>query len=218
MEIDLFEGVYPESKRDTKKVGQTKTTEQIICAKQYGWEYFDKDGISYNGYTYDGRWIAVAKKFIEYYNLELNSKILDVGCAKGYFVYDLRNQGMDAYGIDISQYAIGCSPPIIRQYLLVGNANDLSRFKDKEFDLVVSITTVHNLLEIECRKAIKEIQRVGKRAWIKVDSYRNSNEKKEMFDWNITAETILSRDDWIKLFKEEGYTGDYWWTLPGKGY
>ena len=39
-----------------------------------------------------------------------------------------------------------------------------------------------------------------------------------MFDWNLTAETIKHRDDWIKLFEEEGYTGDFWWTLPGQGY
>ena len=54
MEIDLFKGVYPETKRDTKKVGQTKTKEQIKLAKEYNWEYFDKKGICYNGYNYDG--------------------------------------------------------------------------------------------------------------------------------------------------------------------
>jgi len=218
MEIDLFKGVYPETKRDTKKVGLTKTEEQIRIAKQYNWEYFDKKGICYNGYNYDGRWIATSKKFIDHYGLNLGDKILDVGCAKGYFVYDLRNLGMDAFGLDISEYAIGCSPPDIRKHLFKGNAKDLSNFHDKEFDLVISITTIHNLPEIDCRSAIREIERVGKKAWIKVDSYRNDKEKEEMLDWNLTAETILHRDDWIKLFEEEGYKGDYWWTLPGKGY
>jgi len=219
-EIDLFKGVYPESKRDTREVGRTKTKEQIETAKKYGWEYFDKKGICYNGYIYDGRWIAVAKRFIEYYNLKPGDKVLDVGCAKGYLLYDFLQvmPSLKIAGIDISEYAVNCCPPEVKPHVRVGNAKDLSMFKEKEFDLVICITTVHNLPEKECRQAIREIQRVGKQAWIKVDSYRNEKEKEEMFDWNLTAETIKHRDDWIKLFEEEGYTGDFWWTLPGQGY
>ena len=88
----------------------------------------------------------------------------------------------------------------------------------QEFDLVLSISTVHNLAEVECREAIREIRRVGKQAWVKVDSYRNEEEKEIMFAWNITARTILSANGWKKLFLEEGYGGDYYWTLPGQGY
>lgn len=219
-EIDLFKGVYPETKRDIRARASNKTPEQIRISKKYGWEYFDKKGICYNGYIYDGRWIAVAKKIIEYYQLKAGDKVLDVGCAKGYMLYDFLQvmPSLEVAGVDISKYAINCCPPEVRPFVRVGNARSLSMFKDKEFDLVISITTVHNLSEKDCRQAIREIQRVGKKAWIKVDSYRNEEEKRIMFDWNLTAETIKSTTDWKKLFQEEGYTGDYWWTLPGQGY
>lgn len=220
MEIDLFKGVYPESKRDIEAVARNKTPEQIETAKKFGWEYFDKKGISYSGYAYDGRWLAVAKRFIEHYGLQPGNEVLDVGCAKGYLLYDFLQAmpSLGIAGIDISEYAVNCCPPEVQPFVRVGNAKDLGMFKDNQFDLVVSITTVHNLPEPECRQAIREIQRVGRNAWIKVDSYRNEKEKREMLDWNIAAETILSTDGWKEVFREEGYTGDYWWTLPGSGY
>ena len=35
-----------------------------------------------------------------------------------------------------------------------------------------------------------------------------------MYAWNLTAKTILSTDQWIELFDEVGYTGDYFWFTP----
>jgi hypothetical protein len=79
---------------------------------------------------------------------------------------------------------------------------------------VVSINTIHNLDEPDCREAVREIQRVGKNSFIVVDSYSSDAEKERMLAWNITGKTILSTDGWKKLFNEEGYTGDYYWFIP----
>jgi ubiquinone/menaquinone biosynthesis C-methylase UbiE len=96
---------------------------------------------------------------------------------------------------------------------MIGDAKDLP-FYDKSFDLVISINTIHNLVEEECRQAVREIQRVGKNAFIKVDAYGTDEEKERMFAWNLTAETILSIDGWKKLYEEEGFTGEYYWFIP----
>ena len=214
-EINLLDE-YPIIKRDTKGRAKTKTKEQVEIAKKFGWEYFDKKGICYDGYSYDGRWTPVAKKFIDYYNLNENSSVLDVGSAKGYLLYDFKQlmPSMRVTGIEISQYAIDCAPPEIKPFIHLGNAKDLSRYKDKEFDLIVCITTIHNLKVKVCRQAVREIQRVGKNGFIKVDAYRNKKDRVRMFDWNITAETVLSVNEWEKLYEEEGYTGDYYWFIP----
>ncbi|MBE3094953.1 MAG: class I SAM-dependent methyltransferase [Actinobacteria bacterium] len=206
--------MYPQINRDTKTRKLQMTDKQRQTAKKFGWEYFDMKGICYGGYTYDGRWIPIVKRFKEYYNLKQNDKVLDIGCSKGYLIYDLLNLGMDAYGIDISKYAIDCSPPEIRWRLKEGDAKDLHKYKDKQFDLVISINTIHNLREDDCRKAIREIQRIGKHAFIMVDSYRNEEERQRIMEWNITALTIKSDSEWKELFKEEGYTGDYFWFIP----
>ena len=83
------------------------------------------------------------------------------------------------------------------------------------FDIVISINTVHNLALNECIQAIKEIERVAKQdSFITVDAYRNEEEKKRMNAWNLTAKTIMSVDEWKKLFEEIDYTGDYYWFIP----
>ena len=88
-------------------------------------------------------------------------------------------------------------------------------FENDEFDLVISINTVHNLELDECAQALLEIERVSKRgSFITVDAYRNEEEKKRMFDWNLTAKTIMSENEWEIFFKENNYNGDYYWFIP----
>jgi len=215
MEIDLLVD-YPKINRDIAVRFQEKTNSSVLLAKQFGWEYFDMKSprICYGGYVYDGRWKPIVKKFIDYYNLKDNSNILDVGCAKCYMLYDFLqiNPKLNVVGVDISKYAINSRPPNI--HAIVGNANDLSMFPDKIFDLVTSINVIHNLYEYDCRKAVREIQRVGKNAYIVVDAYSNDEEKARLLGWNVTANTILSVDEWRTLFKEENYAGDYYWFIP----
>jgi ubiquinone/menaquinone biosynthesis C-methylase UbiE len=96
----------------------------------------------------------------------------------------------------------------------VGNATELP-YLDDQFDLVISINTIHNLNEDECGMAIREIERVSrKNAFIVVDAYTNEEEKQRMYDWNLTALTIKSNIEWKKFFKENGYTKDYYWFMP----
>ena len=54
-----------------------------------------------------------------------NKKVLEIGCAKGFLVEDLREQGVDAWGIDISPYAIGEAPEGVAPYVSVGDVYDL---------------------------------------------------------------------------------------------
>ena len=213
-EINLL-NEYPERKRDTGERAEFKTDEQIQIAKKFGWEYFDKKGVCYDGYVYDGRWMPVAKKFIDYYNLNGNGSVLDVGCAKGYLLYDFKQHlpSLRIAGVEISQYAIDCAPPEVKPFINKGSASDLSKFKDKEFDLVISINTVHNLKLEDCKKALKEIERVGKNSFITNDAWRNDKEKENMLKWNLTGETYMHVEDWEKLFQEVGYNGDYYWFI-----
>jgi ubiquinone/menaquinone biosynthesis C-methylase UbiE len=213
-EIDIFGDIYPKRNRDTKSRKIQKSSKIIKDAKKFGWEYFDKKGVCYDGYSYDGRWVPIAKKFVELYNLKKGDKVLDIGCAKGYMVYDFLDLGIDTYGVDISKYAIDCSPQEIKWRLKVADAKNLEVYKDKSFDLVISINTIHNLPEVDCRKALREIQRIGKKAFIIVDSWRSEEEKQRMLDWCVTGITLKGTEDWKKMFKEEGYTGDYYWFIP----
>ena len=160
--------------------------------------------------------MQVIKDMINHYPLTKESKILDLGCAKGFMLYDFTQvlSGISVKGIDISKYAIENAKPEIKEFLNVGDIRNLSSFKDKEFDLVISINTVHNLPLEECKQAVKEIERIGKNAFITVDAWKDKEGKERMLKWNLTAETLMSAEDWKNLFKEVGYTGDYYWFIP----
>ncbi len=139
-----------------------------------------------------------------------------MGSAKGFMLYDFLNliPGLTVAGIDVSKYAHNHSLSEVKSYLQIGNAKKLP-FPDNSFDLVISINTIHNLNLQDCKKALKEIQRVSKgNAFITVDAYRTPAQKKRLEDWNLTALTYMHIDKWKKLFTDVGYTGDYFWFIP----
>jgi len=212
-EINLLRSL-PKVKRQIKKRETAKTDEHIRVSREYGQIYFDGPReYGYGGYKYDGRWKPVAKDIIKHFNLKKGSKVLDVGCAKGFLVKDLINLGIDAYGIDISSYAIeNCEKEVVGR-LKIGSAENLE-FKDNSFDAVISINTLHNLEREKCLKAIQEIERLAPgKGFIRVDSYRSKEEKEIFESWVLTAKFYGYPHEWIKLFNEAGYKGFYYWTI-----
>tara|TARA_B100000787_G_scaffold157784_1_gene134770 strand:+ start:2564 stop:3217 length:654 start_codon:yes stop_codon:yes gene_type:complete len=217
MEIDLLKN-YPTSKRNLDKRLSEKSPEIVKIAREFGKEFFDGDRkFGYGGLTYHPKyWVNVVKDFVEYYKIKPDAKILDVGCAKGYMVYDFKRQypGLEMHGVDISEYAIKNCHPEVKDNLQVGKAESL-KFEDNYFDLVISINTVHNLELKDCVDSIKEISRVSKgNSFITVDAYNSDEEKERMFKWNLTAKTIMSTNDWKDTFKKIGYNGNFYWFIP----
>ena len=217
MEIDLLKN-YPKSKRNLDKRLSEKSPEIVKIARKFGKEFFDGDRkFGYGGLTYHPKyWVNVVKDFVEYYKIKPDAKILDVGCAKGYMVYDFKRQypGLEMHGVDISEYAIKNCHPEVKDNLQVGKAESL-KFEDNYFDLVISINTVHNLELKDCVNSIKEISRVSKgNSFITVDAYNSDEEKERMFKWNLTAKTIMSTNDWKDTFKKIGYNGNFYWFIP----
>jgi ubiquinone/menaquinone biosynthesis C-methylase UbiE len=122
--------------------------------------------------------------------------------------------GITVKGIDVSSYAIENAIESMKPHVMVADARKLP-FEDKSFDVVISINTVHNLERTELISAVQEIQRVQRRgAFVTVDAYRDEEERRRMDAWNLTAKTILSVNEWRRLFAEAGYTGDYYWFIP----
>ena len=216
-EIDLL-AKYPKSKRDISKRGSAKTIQQQKLARKFGKDFFDGDRSNgYGGYYYNERfWVNVIPDFIKFYNLKENDKILDIGCGKGFMLYDFKkaNPKFKVEGIDISEYAIENAKPEIKASLKIGNAKKLNH-KNNSFDLVISITTVHNLDLKECKEALREMERVSKKhKFLTVDAYSNEEEKEQIYSWNLTAKTILHTEEWKKLFLETKYSGDFYWFKP----
>jgi SAM-dependent methyltransferase len=213
-EINLLDQ-YPRSKRPIAERAVAVSRERAV-ARRFGREYFDGDRTQgYGGYRYDGRWVPVAQRLCEAYSLRLGDRVLDVGCAKGFLVYDLGavSPGLQVAGLDISAYALEQAVPGVRPLLVQGTADALP-FPDASFDLVISINTIHNLPHDRCIAAVREIERVGRGPkYLQVDSWLTEEQRQNFERWQLTALTYFDPDGWRTLLSESNYSGDYYWTL-----
>lgn len=213
--IDFISVLHKSTKRDyIARLTDKEKAAVSATAKKYGYDYWDGDRkTGYGGYRYDGRWRAVADMMARQYRLKAGDNVLDVGCGKGFLLYDITQSvpGVNAYGLDISEYAIEHSKDEIKHALKPGNANSLP-YPDKTFDYVYSITTLHNLKIYDLMAALKEIERVKKpdgHAYICVESFRNEQERINLFAWQLTCEAFYSVDEWEWIFNNAGYSGDH---------
>lgn len=204
-EVNLFnvrlkERVYPDAITDTQK--------KVLF--DFGREYYDDPSFpGFRGYEYDGSWSDVAKDIFDHFDLPDDAKILDVGCAKGFLLYDFKKAkpNCQVYGVDISEYAIANAMPEIKSNLVCAGCTNLP-FEDSAFDLVMCLDTLHNLTESDCRQAVREISRVGRQhQFIMVHSYYDKAQKNNLLRWEATIRLVLSVDEWKQLFTEEGYQG-----------
>jgi SAM-dependent methyltransferase len=213
-EIDLLDR-YPRTTRDIAARAAAVPAQREV-AKRFDREYFDGDrGQGYGGYRYDGRWVPVAQRIRDHYRLSAGQRVLDVGCAKGFLLHDLREAvpGLEVVGLDISGYAIAQAMADVRPRLVRGSAERLP-FVEGSFDLVISINTVHNLGRTACVRSLAEIERVTRRhRYVQVDSWLNESQREKFERWQLTAQTYSHPNGWRRLFAEAGYRGDYYWTV-----
>ncbi len=215
-EINLM-WAYPPATRKMSERDDRVTEENIKIAGQFGREFFDGDRqTGYGGYYYHARFFQrVVQVFRDYYHLPDTALILDVGCAKGFMMFDFKQLMPDIqiYGIDVSQYALDNAKPEMRPYMRLASAVDIP-FPNDSFDLVISLASIHNLEPELCKQALREIERVSRRhSFITIDAWRNDKERKRLLQWVLTGKTYMHVDDWKKLFVEVGYTGDYYWFI-----
>ena len=215
-EIDFMSVLHKSTQRDyMARVNEPEfpKAKAAELAKKFDFDYWDGDRrICYGGYRYlEGRWEKVARAISEHYELPDKPKILDIGCGKGFLLYDFLKVIPDAeiHGIDISPYAIANSKEEIRHRLQVGTATQLP-WSDNYFDLVISITTLHNLHAYDLDPALCEMERVGKNnKYLCVESYRNEQEKANLLYWQVTCEAFNTPQEWEWWFKHTGYSGDH---------
>ncbi len=211
--VDFINRVHKSTTRDYME--RVAVHDKAACAElavQYGKDYWDGDrSTGYGGFRYDGRWRAVAEDMVKHYQLAPDAKVLDVGCGKGFLLYEFTQVLPQATvaGLDISEYAIQNAKEEVRPFLHQGSASTLP-FADKSFDFVYSILTLHNLYLPDLWKALQEIERVSRGPkYIVVETYRNEREKVNLLYWQLTCRAFHTPGEWEWMFSEAGYTGDH---------
>jgi sporadic carbohydrate cluster protein (TIGR04323 family) len=204
---------HTKTKRNYLERMINKKVKCMKVSKKYGFDYWDGNRkYGYGGFKYiKGYNESIAKKIIKTYNLTNKSKVLDVGCGKGFLMQEIKNKltNISVIGIDISKYAKNNTLDKIKKNIKIQDARKKLKFKNNFFDLVVSINTLHNFKISEINSCLSEIERVGKSKFICVESYRNELEQFNLQCWALTAQTLIDTSSWKWLFKNSGYTGDY---------
>lgn len=211
--IDFTQALHTSTKRDY--VARVVEFDKATCAEiasRFGQEYWDGERqYGYGGYRYDGRWRPIAERIAQHYGLKPGMRLLDVGCGKGFLLYEFTQvvPGLEVAGLDISAYGIANSKEEVRSSLKVGEASTLP-FDDKSFDLVISLGTLHNLGVEDLWSAVTEIERVARgNKYIMIESYRDQREKANLLYWQLTCKSFYSVADWEWLYRKIGYSGDY---------
>jgi len=205
--------LHQSTKREYLSRMQDEKVHCMHIAKKYDADYWDGDRrYGYGGYKYiPGRWKPVAKELIDTYELQPGSKVLDVGCGKGYLLHELLllEPRLNVKGFDISKAGLKGATELVKKDLFLHKAQDRFPFNNNEFDLVMSLGTLHNLRIQELEVSLKEIERVGKHGYVMLESYRNEQELFNLQCWALTCESFFDAKEWIWLYKHFKYKGDY---------
>lgn len=210
--LDIVTPLHRQTRRDCLARMVDDKVQCMLKAKEYELDYWDGDRrYGYGGYRYDGRWKSVAEQLIATYKLAPDARILDVGCGKGFLLFELKQllPAATCVGFDVSRHGLADAPDGIRDALFHYRAQDPLPFGDKQFDLVISLGCLHNLRVFDLKAALGEIERVGQHAYVMVESYRNEQEMFNLECWALTAESLFDTAEWIWLYSQFGYTGDY---------
>ena len=190
------------------------TKNKINCIKEaikFSKNYWDGNRkFGYGGYYYNGRWKGIAKKIIKKYNLSNSSKVIDLGCGKGFLMKDIKDQlpKIKIIGLDISSYAIKNRIDKNIEIIKYDMRKKLP-FKNKSFDLALSINCLHNYNLIELNIALDEIIRISKKQYLSTESYRNFKEMINLQCWALTCKSFFSKEEWEYLLNKKKYMGDF---------
>ncbi len=210
-----FDIGYPHSKAKRFVKQGVRTIHNRMKAFELGKDYYDGDRENgYGGFKYDGRWSTLMPGIIERYQLTPDSAVLDLGCKKGFFMHDLKQAlpGITVKGIENHPYPLECAMESVKDDMILGEYDQLP-YQDHEFDFVMGFAAIYMLNLRGVMGALREIQRVGKgKSYITLGAYRDKEEK-ELFEmWTLLGTTVLHVEEWLEVFKETGYTGDYFFT------
>lgn len=125
-------------------------------------------------------------------NFTFNSCV-DYGCAKGFLVHALRILGKDAYGEDISEYAINNCHPKVKKYLSLPN--------NKLYDLLIAKDILEHVPENTLPSLLKQFTTKSKQFFFVIPLGDNDMFRIREYEVDITHVTKKDEEWWIDLFK-----------------
>lgn len=212
-EVTFLQDLHGSTRRDYLARMNDSKVECMDRAREFSFDYWDGNRrFGYGGYKYlPNRWQPVVTGLTEVLGLGQDSKVLDLGCGKGALLRDIRRtfERAELVGLDVSEYALGFIPQDERIETVRHDLRAPLPFRNDEFDLVISLGTLHNLELPEVEITLSEMQRVAKVSYLMVESYRSTLELFNLQCWALTAETFFRPREWEFLLRRCGFSGAY---------
>lgn len=189
-----------------------------IIAAYRGPDFYDGDrDHGYGGLRYDGRWAPVARDMIEQYGLDFpGARVLQIGCDKGYLIYEFHRLGLQVVGTEVSQYAIATAPDSVARCIEFVPPWALP-FEDQTFDLVICAGPVYSLTLEDSMRCLREVMRVCRgRAFVTMAAYETHEDFWLFRGWTLLGATVLKRGEWLEVLEHVGYVDDYEFTTAQK--
>jgi len=171
-------------------------SQNSVAAREYDSDYYDR--LRPCAYSRENPvWLQFAGRIADELVTQLNPhRVLDVGCAKGFLVECLRDRGVEAYGFDVSEYAIGEVRGDLKPYCWVGSAADPIK---EEYDLITCIEVCEHMSEAEANEAIRQMTSHSSAILF------SSTPCDFTEPTHVNVRPII---DWLRLFAEFSFTSD----------
>ena len=172
---------------------------------EFGEIYFDGGDLlpGYGSYLYDGRYGSAVNELASKVGLSKSDNICEVGCAKGFILYELYIRGFkNIWGFDISEYAIKNSPKEISNFMHISKADTLD-LQDSCIDFLYTKEMIPHLDLDQISRFYEEINRVVKpegKVYFEIQYPQHESQIDQMNDWDPTHKTLLTQADWNKTF------------------
>ena len=165
---------------------------------QFTKDYYE-DGVRkhISGYE-DYKWMPT-RSIPEALDIQSNFKFktcVDYGCAKGFLVNALRIVGCDAWGEDISEYAVENCHPNVRDYVSLPN--------DKQYDLLICKDVLEHVEVEDIPSVLQKFKKKSKQFFFVIPLGDDDRFRIREYEVDITHVTKKDEEWWIKMFESQG--------------
>lgn len=137
-------------------------------------------------------WAEIARRLSSNSRFD-NKSVLEVGCAKGFVVEDLRALGIEAYGLDVSQYCYDQAAPAVQPFLTVGDAlTVLQTYSRNQFDWLFSMRFFECIPDSDIQPIIDAMDFCSRNMFHQIGTQENPNfyniktpAEWQAYDWGV---------------------------------
>jgi SAM-dependent methyltransferase len=187
---------------------------------KYGYEYYAGKESSYGIF---GGYTSILRRFCRFLkckktmsilkSYKVEGRLLDMGCAHGFWVDFSRRNGFDSSGCDISEYAISIARDRFPHIdFLQADIESPLDFLGSQFDVVTAFDVFEHCENLD--SVLSEVKRLLNDKGILLISVPDTDLHPKEKDRDRTHVWHLNFDDWIRVFEKNDFIIVGSWVFP----